>query len=128
MPLGITYAKIELSNPRAPQCEPVQLEMLVDSGAFYSVVPAAVLASLEVSEMERESFTLADGSHREYPVGEAFFVHEGKGRTSQVVFGPEGATPLLGALTLESLGLMLNPVTRELLPMRLVLAALRAAA
>jgi len=31
--------------------------------------------------------------------------------------------PLLGAFTLESLGLMVNPVTRELLPMRLVLAA-----
>jgi hypothetical protein len=39
------------------------------------------------------------------------------------VFAPEGVTPLLGALTLESLGLMVNPVTRELLPMRLLLAA-----
>jgi hypothetical protein len=34
-------------------------------------------------------------------------------------------TPLLGVLTLERLGLMLNPVTRELLPMRLFLAAWR---
>jgi hypothetical protein len=31
-------------------------------------------------------------------------------------------TPLLGAVTLESLGLMVNPVTRELIPMRLFLA------
>jgi hypothetical protein len=38
------------------------------------------------------------------------------------VFGPEGVTPLLGVFTLESLGLMVNPVTRELSPMRLVLA------
>ena len=34
-----------------------------------------------------------------------------------------GVTPLLGALALESLGVMLNPVTRELLPMHLILAA-----
>jgi hypothetical protein len=47
----------------------------------------------------------------------------GAGRaTSKVVFAPAGATPLLGALTLESMGLMVNPVTREVLPMRLFLA------
>jgi hypothetical protein len=43
-------------------------------------------------------------------------------------YGPAVATeltPLLGALTLESLGLMVNPVTRELLPMRLFLALSR---
>ena len=45
-----------------------------------------------------------------------------KGGTSKVIFAPEGVTPLLGALTLESLGLMVNPVTRELTPMRLMLA------
>jgi hypothetical protein len=45
--------------------------------------------------------------------------------TSKVVFGPPNVTPLLGALTLESLGLMVNPVTREVLPMRLFLAASR---
>jgi len=45
-----------------------------------------------------------------------------KGSTSKVLFAPEGVTPLLGALTLESLGLMVNPVTRELTPMRLILA------
>ncbi|MGB0062078.1 hypothetical protein [Candidatus Binatus sp.] len=39
------------------------------------------------------------------------------------MFGPPNVTPLLGALTLESLGLMVNPVTREVLPMRLFLAA-----
>jgi len=35
--------------------------------------------------------------------------------------GPDDA-PLLGAVTLETLGLMVNPLTRELLPMRLMLA------
>ncbi len=66
---------------------------------------------------------MADGSHVAYDVGEATFIVGTRGRTSQVVFAPEGVTPLLGALTLESLGLMVNPVTRELLPMRLLLAA-----
>jgi hypothetical protein len=38
------------------------------------------------------------------------------------VCGEDDDGPLLGAVTLETLGLMLNPLSRELLPMRLVLA------
>ena len=68
-------------------------------------------------------FSLADGTKREYPVGEAFFELGDKRATSRVVFAPPSVTPLLGAFTLESLGLMVNPVTRELTPMRLILAA-----
>jgi len=41
-----------------------------------------------------------------------------------VVLGGPGDAPLLGAVTLETLGLMVNPLTRELLPMRLMLAGL----
>ena len=36
----------------------------------------------------------------------------------------ETDAPLLGAVTLETLGLMLNPLSREILPMRLILARL----
>ncbi len=53
----------------------------------------------------------------------AFFELGDRRGTSKVVFGPPNVTPLLGALTLESLGLMVNPVTREVLPMRLFLGS-----
>ncbi len=39
-----------------------------------------------------------------------------------MVLGGLDDAPLLGAVTLETLGLMVNPLTRELLPMRLMLA------
>jgi hypothetical protein len=39
--------------------------------------------------------------------------------------GEERDGALLGAVTLETLGLMLNPLTREILPMRMSLARLR---
>jgi len=100
----------------------VEIDFLVDTGAIYSVVPGSVLESLEIQPLELETFGLADGTKRTYPVGEAFFELATKRATSRVVFGPEGVTPLLGAFTLESMGLMVNPVTRELLPMRLFLA------
>jgi len=47
---------------------------------------------------------------------------EGRAATSPVVLGGPDDAPLLGAVTLETLGLMVNPLTRELLPMRLMLA------
>ena len=121
--VGITFAHARLSNPRRSDLAPLDVELLVDTGAPYSVVPASLLETLGVERLDRRQFTLADGSHVTYDVGEATFTVAGRVRTSQVVFAPEGVTPLLGAFTLESLGLMVNPVTRELLPMRLFLAA-----
>lgn len=121
--MGVTFAKARIANPLAADVPPVELEFLIDTGAIYSVVPATVLENLRVVRLERHDFTLADGTHRAYDIGEASFEISGRTRTSQVVFGPAGVTPLLGAFTLESLGLMVNPVTRELLPMRLLLAS-----
>lgn len=121
--MGITFVKLRVSNPRRLRTRARELDFLVDTGAIYSVVPASVLRGLGIQRMEREEFTLADGTKQVYSVGEAFFELGSKGGTSKVIFAPEGVTPLLGALTLESLGLMVNPVTREILPMRLMLAA-----
>ena len=120
--MGVTYVSAKFSNPRRPEQGTIDLEFLVDTGAIYSVVPGSMLERLGVPHLKRQRFTLADGTHQTWDVGEAFFELGADVGTSQVVFGPEGVTPLLGALTLESLGLMVNPVTRELLPMRLVLA------
>ena len=39
------------------------------------------------------------------------------------MLGEDDEGPLLGAVTLETLGLMLNPLTREIRPMRLMLTA-----
>ena len=119
--VGITFTKARLANPERVDLAPLEVELLVDTGAIFSVVPASLLESLGIARLERQDFTLADGTHVAYDIGEARFVVGDRARTSQVVFAPEGVTPLLGALTLESLGLMVNPVTRELLPMRLLL-------
>jgi clan AA aspartic protease len=128
--VGVTFTKARIGNPRRGDLVAIEIELLVDTGAIFSVVPASVLDALAIPRLECQEFTLADGSHVAYDIGEVTFTVGTRGRTSQVVFAPEGVTPLLGALTLESLGLMVNPVTRELLPMRLLLAAapLRASA
>ena len=123
--MGITFTSARISNPRAPHRHVVEMEFLIDAGAIYSVVPGSIARKLALKKLDREEFTLADGTRRAYYVGEAFFELDDRRGTSKVVFGPSNVTPLLGALTLESLGLMVNPVTREVLPMRLFLASSR---
>jgi clan AA aspartic protease len=123
--MGITLTAAKISHPRHPRRGAVEIEFLIDTGAIYSVVPGSIARKLALEKLHREEFTLADGTHRAYDVGEAFFELSERRGTSKVVFGPANVTPLLGALTLESLGLMVNPVTREVLPMRLFLAASR---
>jgi len=99
--------------------------MLVDSGAIFSVVPAVELRALGIEPYDSERFTLADGTSITRPVGIAHFEVAGKRGGATVVFGEPGDAWLLGALTLESLGLMLDPLKRQLRPMRLLLAPFR---
>jgi predicted aspartyl protease len=68
------------------------------------------------------TFVLADGTEIRRKVGDAYFEWRGEGGAAPVIFGEKGDEPLLGATTLESLGLVLNPFNRELSPMRMMLA------
>ena len=67
-------------------------------------------------------FTLADGTAIEREISECHIrLPQGDGHTP-VVLGEAGDEPLLGVVTLEILGLVLNPFTRQLQPMRALLA------
>ncbi len=44
---------------------------------------------------------------------------------TDVIFGEEGDVTLLGVLTLEALGLVLDPLRRELHPLPMMLAVIR---
>jgi predicted aspartyl protease len=97
--------------------------MLIDSGAIFSVVPAVELRRLGIEREKTERFSLADGSFVSRDVGIARFEVAGTSGGAPVIFGEPGDAWLLGALSLESLGLLLDPFTREPRPMRRVLDA-----
>jgi predicted aspartyl protease len=98
----------------------VALRLCVDSGALYSVLPRAVWRRLGLKPTRRAEFTLADGTVITRGVAHCAFEIAGQAGPSPVVLGEAGDAAILGAVTLETLGLMLNPLTRELVPMRLV--------
>lgn len=99
-----------------------RVRFLVDSGASYSVLPQAVWKALRLRPLDRVTLVLADGTEIERRISEVWFDYRGRGRTSPVILGQAGDEALLGAVTLETLGLVLNPLSRELYPMKLKLA------
>jgi predicted aspartyl protease len=100
----------------------MRVRMLVDSGAVYSLLPLKVWRRLGLKPKRKELFQLADGTTVERKVSECYVTYGRSGAHSPVILGEPGDDePLLGAVTLETLGLMLDPFSRRLRPMRLVL-------
>ena len=118
--MGLTHLEIEVGNPANPEVTEA-LEFLVDSGAIYSVVPAAVLDRLGIKPLTEQEFRLADGSKIVRKKGVAIFKYGTRIGGADVIFGEEEDSLLLGAFSLEALGLALDPLRRELreLPMTL---------
>ena len=118
--VGPTYLEVESGNPANPEATE-RLEFLVDSGAIDSVVPAAVLDRLGIRPIGEQQFRLADGTRMVRRKGIAYFRYGDRVGGSDVIFGEAGDATLLGAFTLEALGLALNPLSRELVPLPMVL-------
>ncbi len=117
--MPITFLKARVINPERPK-KSRECEFLVDSGAVYSVVPQSILKKLGIKPTSFEEFILANGEVVRKPVGNAYFEYGGKIRAAPVVFGEEDVF-LLGATTIEALGMILDPIRRELKPLPMVL-------
>ena len=120
--MGMVYVDIEVG----PESEPGRLvRFLVDSGALYSVLPSDVWQALGLAPTRRMDFVLADGTTIERPLSHRFFTYQDTRAPSPVVLGEPGDEALLGTITLENLGLVLNPFDRTLRPIRVRLALTR---
>ena len=122
--MGLTMLEIEVGNPARPEVTE-KVKFLIDSGAIYSVVPARVLDRLGIKPLAEQEFRLADGTKIARKKGVALFKYGERVGGADVIFGEEGDYKLLGVLTLEALGLVLDPLKRELKPLPMLLATLR---
>ena len=121
--MALTFVQVKvanMSNPRRSR----RYRFLVDSGAVYTVLPEAELRKLSIKPTSEEQFTLANGEIFKKAVGNALFEFGGKLRAAPVIFGDEGIF-LLGATTLEALGLILDPIRRQLKPLPMLLMGFR---
>ena len=118
--MGLTHQRLKVKSSRNRR-KAIDVDFLIDSGAVYSLVSKRRLKSIGIKPFKTLSFSLADGSTVTREAGDAYFEYLGDGGAAPVIFGEDGDQPLLGATTLESLGLVLDPFHRRLHPMKLVL-------
>ena len=97
------------------------LNGVVDTGASCTLVPASILEELGIEREYVETFSLADGSRREFSVGRLDMELEGMTRNIYVVFGTGGSRILLGAIALETFALAADAKYRRLIPAELTL-------
>ena len=116
--MGVTYLEGLVTGPSGKQAS---VRFLVDSGATYTLLPHQVWQEIELTPKRSVTFTLADGTTVEREVSECHLaLPQGEAHTP-VILGQPGDEALLGVVTLEILGLVLNPFTRTLQPMRMLL-------
>src|SRR5437667_10292804 len=116
-PVGVSFVSARVRRSRSGR--PVRLRFLVDTGAVYTVLPRSVWSRLRLRPHRTVEFTLTDGGVIARPVSACWIEVEGTSAPSPVVLGEADDGPLLGAVTPETLGLMGNPPSRQVLPVRL---------
>ena len=112
--MGTFRVTIEVGDPAGASYR--EVSALVDTGASYSQIPDSILRALGVVPDSRRTFRVADGREVERDVGETRVRLNGSSRMTVVVFGAEDSEAVLGAVTLEKLGLAVDPLNRRLIP------------
>ncbi len=113
--MGHVYAEIRVASVKVPS--PVlskPIRVMVDSGATFTQLPAALLDKAGVPRLREVKLTLADGRRIVRSVGPALVKVNGSIVTCDVIFAEKGDAPLLGVITLEAAGLAIDPVARRL--------------
>jgi clan AA aspartic protease len=110
--MGHIVAEIELSNPRAPELEPVRSKALADTGALMLCIPEHISLQLKLETESMREITVADGRSMTVPYVGPVRVAFGNRScfVGALVLGDE---VLLGAVPMEDMDLVLSPGRRE---------------
>jgi predicted aspartyl protease len=107
--LTVTLFPREAGSPRP-------VEALVGTGASYSVVPRPILDTLGCRLIRMQPVMLPDGRTDEWPLTLIEIECAGRRTPTPVLMGPAEGRVVLGAITLEELGLGVDPGGRRLVP------------
>jgi clan AA aspartic protease len=123
--MGFVHALVTLFPPNGR--EPVEIEMLVDTGAIFTMVPRSILEQLGVQTTGKRSFHTIDGTPIEREVGGVDLEVDGHRPPTPVpvIFGEETDSAVLGVTALESMGLKVDPSSGTLIPTDLLMLAAR---
>ncbi len=95
----MTYIRVGVSRCREGPRR--TLRLLVDTGAFPSIVPTEILEGLGVEPEERRTLQVANGKSMSRRDGRVYVHYGERSAETFVVFGRPGDATLLGSYALE---------------------------
>ena len=113
--VGTFHVDCTIQNHVDPQKATIVHALLVDTGSDSTWIPEEVLASLSVNREKKDvSFVMANGQTVMRSVGFAIMRINEHFTIDEVVFAEPGDLLLLGARTLEGLGLRVDSRAKKL--------------
>lgn len=105
---------IELESPEHPGYLVPLRDVVVDTGATLSWLPANLLDELGIARKKVRRFRQADGTEVRRSSGYVIVHVSGTETNDEIVFAEPGDVMLLGARSLEGLNLRVEPATNRL--------------
>jgi clan AA aspartic protease len=118
--MGLFHVEIDVLDATTSRTE--RHAVLVDTGASYLSLPASILSRLGYRALDTQRVVFATGQSALWNVTEVKVRLEGRERTVIAFLADENAPKLVGAQTLESFGLGVDPLARRLVPVDAYLA------
>ena len=122
--MGTFVVRFTGRHPVYPD-QQLDLEGPGDTGALFSQIPADRLAQIGILPSGTRAVHYADGTRDVVPVAKADIAIDGVETATVVLCGRPGSLVLVGAATLETLGLGVDPVHKKLTPIEAPMAACR---
>ena len=113
--MGTFSSRLRVWNPGDP-ARVEEFELLVDTGASYSWVSRGRLEALGIRPTGHMPFRTIEGRMIEREVAPVFVAADGHTGGDTVVLAEPGDVEVMGAHTLESLGLAADVVQKKLIP------------
>jgi len=111
--MGHTTATVKICNPQ-DNTKCVETELIVDTGSTYTWVRRERLEAIGIRPSKVRKFRTIESKTIKREVGEAVIECLGERATSIIVFAEKDDVEVMGVVTLESLALEVDPVTKQL--------------
>lgn len=113
--MGLTHVGMKLINLRHPAKSVVVPKAMVDTGSEFTWISTKTLESIGIDRVKKDQpFVMANGTVITRSIGYAEILVGQQRTVDEVVFAEKGDLLLLGARTLEGLGLMVDPRRKRL--------------
>jgi aspartyl protease family protein len=113
--MSTSTVKVRVWNPERPT-RVEEMDLLMDTGASYSWISRERLESLGVKAVRSMQFRTIEGTTLERDLAPVYLATDGFMGGDNVVMANPGDMEVLGAHSLESLGITVDPVEMKLVP------------